>query len=315
MKRITFTLFLASIFIQAIAQTTEKKDDAGQSGSSAHPGFFETLAPVNYPSGASGWWHLLDVRHSNNDINFSMQFSGSFFDQQLFFRKTNNSPTTPWSRVLLESGGKVGLNGVSPRATLDMGTVASETLTSVFGRLPEGDGNGDGTYLGIRTFRTQPANVVSFALEHQFYGVQNTAINFYRGSSMADGYITFTTLTGKERMRIDPHGNIGIGTASPQSLLAVNGTITAQRVKVTATGWPDFVFSKSYVLPSLDTVEAFISRHQHLPDIPSAATIEKEGMDVAAINTKLMQKIEELTLYLIELKKEVETLKKNQQKP
>lgn len=315
MKKISFTLFLTGCFTYTLAQQTETKDNAGQSGTNAHPGFFETSAPVNYPPGATDWWHLLDVRHSNNFNNFSMQFAGSFYDQQLFFRKTNNSPTTPWSRVLLETDGRVGIKTVNPRALLDIGIVYAETLTSVLSRLPEGDGEGDGTYLGVRAYNTQPINVPSFALEHRFYNEQNAAIHFYRGTSKADGFLTFTTLGGQERMRIDPNGNVGIGTASPKSLLAVNGTITARRVKVTATEWPDFVFQPGYSLRPLDTVAAYIHQYGHLPEMPTAAVVEKEGMDVAEVNKKLLQKVEELTLYLIELKKEVAELKKNQQKP
>ncbi|HPD23730.1 MAG TPA: hypothetical protein PK285_04925, partial [Bacteroidales bacterium] len=83
---------------------TETRDNAGLQGDAgARSGFFETSAPspaANWPSGASSWWHLLDVRHSNNSNNYAMQFAGSFFDQRLFFRKTNNNPAQPWSEIV-----------------------------------------------------------------------------------------------------------------------------------------------------------------------------------------------------------------------
>lgn len=82
---------------------TEFRNDAGLMGSAgARSGFFETPSPspaANWPAGASSWWHLLDVRHSNGGNNYAMQFAGSFFDQRLFFRKTENNPAKAWSEI------------------------------------------------------------------------------------------------------------------------------------------------------------------------------------------------------------------------
>jgi hypothetical protein len=106
MKLFALLLFLSIPFFLS-AQTTQLKDDAGQLGGTS--GFFETYNPINFPFGAAGWWHLLDVRHSNVSNNFAMQFAGSFFDQNLWFRKTNNFASAGWSRVLTETDGN--LNG------------------------------------------------------------------------------------------------------------------------------------------------------------------------------------------------------------
>lgn len=105
-------------------------------------------------------------------------------------------------------------------------------------------------------------------------------------------------------LNVKENGFVGVGTRTPQSELAVAGTVTAKKVKVTATGWPDFVFDEDYLLPALSEVAQFIADKKHLPGIPSASQIEKDGHDIGDMNNKLLQKIEELTLYLIQEQKE-----------
>lgn len=100
-------------------------------------------------------------------------------------------------------------------------------------------------------------------------------------------------------------GNVGIGTTSTgPHKLAVNGTIGARKVKVQQATWSDFVFQQDYDLQSLSSVEAFIGQHRHLPGIPSEAEVKQNGIDLGEMDKLLLQKIEELTLYIIELKKE-----------
>lgn len=107
--------------------------------------------------------------------------------------------------------------------------------------------------------------------------------------------------------------NIGIGTAnfvdgSDTYRLSVDGAIRAHRVRVYTT-WADYVFEKNYNLPTLEEVEKHIQREGHLKDIPSAKEVEEKGIELGEINKLLLQKIEELTLYMIEMKKEINTLK------
>lgn len=82
---------------------TETRNDAGQIASQS--GFFETSVPTNFPAGASSWWHLIDTRHSNNVNNYALQIAGSFFDQDLWFRKTNNNSAQTWSKLLTSNSG------------------------------------------------------------------------------------------------------------------------------------------------------------------------------------------------------------------
>lgn len=105
--------------------------------------------------------------------------------------------------------------------------------------------------------------------------------------------------------------NIGIGTTNTQGYrLAVAGNVIAEGVKVELQGnWPDFVFENSYDLPNLDEVRAFIANYGHLPNIPSAQKVKEEGIDLGDMNAKLLQKIEELTLYIISQNHEIEKLK------
>jgi hypothetical protein len=106
-------------------------------------------------------------------------------------------------------------------------------------------------------------------------------------------------------------GNVAIGTSSTGSFkLAVEGKIGAREINVTTTNpWPDFVFKSNYQLPSLQSIDSFIRENGHLPGVPSAAEVEENGQNLGEMNSILLKKIEELTLYVIDLKKDVDSLR------
>ena len=113
-----------------------------------------------------------------------------------------------------------------------------------------------------------------------------------------------------EKMRLDAAGNLGIGTPTPANELSVNGKVDADEFIVNPEIPPDFVFEDDYTLRSLEQVKQYIDEHGHLPEIPSAAEMQAEGVAMGAMQMKLLQKIEELTLYLIEQQQQIADLKK-----
>jgi hypothetical protein len=294
---------------------TEYRADAGLRGDAgAKSGFYNTSNPTNFPSGATDWWHLLDVRHSNPSNNYAMQFAGSFYDQSLYFRKTNNNPATPWSRILLETGGKVGIGTTAPNYQLDVNGVVS--LTDRLFKQSPSPGGVNPTLIGAQTEHVQgEIPIISLGYEQGAAAGtdMDTKIRSYaRDPSESQNFIVI----GRERIDLSAGhtyvtGSLGIGTANTGSYkLAVEGIVGARKVKITQATWADYVFDSSYQLRPLSEVESFIRKNNHLPDMPAAKEVEARGLDLGEIVKQQQVKIEELTLYLIELKKENEAIKK-----
>ncbi|KZS40255.1 hypothetical protein AWE51_04680 [Aquimarina aggregata] len=128
------------------------------------------------------------------------------------------------------------------------------------------------------------------------------------------GLGTSSSLTNGARSQlfINKSGSVGIGTRDTKGYrLAVVGKVVAEEVKVALYNtWPDYVFEENYELPTLKEVEIHIQEKGHLPNIPSAKKVEKEGIQLGEMNAKLLQKIEELTLYIIAQNKKTEQLQK-----
>lgn len=130
-------------------------------------------------------------------------------------------------------------------------------------------------------------------------GARNTyGLQFFTQESYNEGQT--------EKVRILGNGNVGIGTTNPTAKLTVAGDINSREVRVTVNAGADFVFENDYDLPSLASLETFIKENKHLPEIASAKEMQKNGINLSEMNIKLLQKIEELTLYTIEQNKEIQ---------
>lgn len=144
-------------------------------------------------------------------------------------------------------------------------------------------------------------------------------LNFWNpynpGGGPAKNYSLFLKDDGKVGMGVtdDTVDTNFCASALPNGYkLYVNGGILTTKVKVAnycSSAWADYVFANDYKLKPLTEVETFIKENKHLPNVPSAIELEKEGLDLGKMQATQMEKIEELTLYLIELKKEVDNLK------
>ncbi|WP_422079611.1 hypothetical protein [Ulvibacterium sp.] len=143
----------------------------------------------------------------------------------------------------------------------------------------------------------------------QYYPSGTGVVNWKNGVN-AYGFNIYDMTNAAYRLTISNSGNIGIGTVNPGTYkLAVNGNVRAKEVRV-ETGWSDFVFEKDYDLPTLEEVEGHIKEKGHLKDIPSGEEVAENGILLGEMDSKLLQKIEELTLYMIDMNKEIQQLKK-----
>jgi len=173
------------------------------------------------------------------------------------------------------------------------------------------DGNvGIGTTNPTATLDLQSSTNSSWAAQIQNMGTTGAHGLYVNIGASSTGIPFRVDKNGSPLLQVINNGNVGIGTTNPTQALCVNGKIVAKDVQVTQAGWSDFVFAPNYRLMPLNVLEKKIEQSGHLPGIPNSKQVQKDGVSVGEMQGKLLQKVEELTLYVIQQQKEIDTLKK-----
>lgn len=233
----------------------------------------------------------------------------------------------------LDSIGTVGVGTLTPAATFHVNAAQGTRLAAfTYNNIPYADGNlrfenatssqtlyiptivgrskADGRSFGIYILGDAedlaPAANEPYVAAMILDGRSKTATRLLNNNVLA------VNSAGTNLMMVKGDGSVGIGTTDTKGYkLAVNGSAIFTKVKVKLyTAWPDYVFSDNYNLRPLPQLEQYIKTNKHLPEMPTAEEVEKEGQDLAEINRTLLQKVEELTLYIIEQDKKSKQLEK-----
>lgn len=238
---------------------------------------------------------------------------------------------TSGTNIYNTNTGNVGIGTASPTSLLHLYSPASSSMLNVSSDWS----SGNRVIGGFDLTNSSTGDLLRIALRVNggVHEVVQTAYSVVRGGWVP--YVYLNLSSGKYEMRtgiVDAefknsgntsftnpgdvyftnNGYVGIGTSViPTGVkLAVNGKILATEIEVQLNSeWPDYVFNEEYKLSPLSEVEQFIKENNHLPGVPSANSISKDGINLGQMNAILLQKIEELTLHMIDLQKEVEGLK------
>lgn len=207
-------------------------------------------------------------------------------NSQKNYQKDNDSD------IFYPSTGKTEIGTTNPQARLDIGNTAPNETKAILARLSEGKNS----WLSVNSYDSQPIYCKMFAIEHRFYDSINSSINFYRGGAVKGGYITFDIYGGRRIAKLSDRG------------LDVYGIITGKGIIINEIALADFVFNDNYCLKPLAEVSEYIKTNKRLPDIPSEQEAKENGVNIGEMQAKLLQKVEELTLYLIQQQELIDKL-------
>jgi hypothetical protein len=253
-----------------------------------------SIADFNFlPSGAQYTNPVAIIKASFTGSNWYSGSKLSFF--------TNPGPditaTSSLERLTITSMGYVGIGTSAPASELEL--LGNFSSRHKGGNLPNASIS-DINFIPNGAQYTAPVAMIraSYSGNNWYNG---TKLSFYTNPGP-----DITATSNLERLTIAPGGNVGIGTANPDSKLAVNGLIHAKEVKVDSDVFPDYVFEPSYELLPLEAVKTYINQEHHLPEMPTALEVKREGLNLGDINRLLVKKVEELTLYLIQQREETD---------
>ncbi|SCY15032.1 hypothetical protein SAMN02927916_1279 [Flavobacterium anhuiense] len=254
---------------------------------------------------------------------------GNSYNKGISFLTWDGSSASAQIRMRVSPTGNIGIGTANPTANLEINspalTAASETLLKLsvsdasqdYIRIANGtfaNGQFVPTLNGYRTSDNKASLYLTATTEPSMDNGSFPLMTFdsrTSGAAIIGRPLFSWDSYGNRKMTLNANGSLGIGTATTGShKLAVEGSIGAREIKVTASGWADFVFKKNYDLPTLADVEKHISEKGHLENIPSEEEVLKNGINLGEMNAKLLQKIEELTLYMIEQNKRLENVEK-----
>lgn len=199
--------------------------------------------------------------------------------------------------LVIDRVGNVGIGATEPRAKLE---VNSSSVQGVIINNTSGVG-------GFMTFQSSGTDQALLGAGATLFTNSGAGIR----TGVGVPFSVSTNDSGVPSMVVNTNGNVGIGITNPGSYYKLNiwGKVRAHEIVVNTSG-ADFVFEDDYELMSLDALEKSIEEKGHLPGIPSAEEIVKNGMSIGEMQTKLLQKVEELTLYVIDQNKKIATLQK-----
>lgn len=236
--------------------------------------------------------------HSNGG-QASLQIDGAFIQAEAGKTNTyagtsqfNNTINFPGSGIWNTSG-NVGIGNTNPQSPLHI--KASTGYGSI--RISPISDNAESS-MGFFSDANGTSNSTAWVVGNSAWG--NTG-KFIIGNQTAGGPIIIA----------QQNGNVGIGTTNPDQKFTVKGKIHAEEVIIDLAVPADYVFKPNYKLMPLPQVEQFVKKNSHLPEIPSASEITKNGLSIGEMQNKLLQKVEELTLYAIQQNKEIVEQKKD----